>query len=500
LTQRSAQENLRQGIDAAKRGDKLAARRHLQQVLIADRNNEIAWMWMASVVDTLEERRRCLERALQINPNNDRAREALKRLGGNVPPSGRSADTDDDSRAGSYVPRDSGRRGPNPYIIGAAAVLVLVVGVIIAGVLTNRPAQTVTPTDDVDATFAVIVAVQASNTPDTRPPTETPLPGVVVTYNPEEAQPLPPTFTPTFTPTPSETPTPTPAPLPLENLNILYSDLASGASTASLFSNTAEGVGETPLDPGDYNDVAISPDGTRIAFVRTITYTLNEQDVTAPELFVAPLDTPTDITQITQLGGAAMEHPSWSPDSTELVFASNADNDFEIYRVAASGGAPRQLTVNESADTDPDWSPNGDVIAYASDQDSPTFLEIYTMDLFGNNVTRITDASGNNFSPRWSPDGSQFAFVSDRTGRGEIFLMLTNGNGQVMLTVGDGEAENLSPIWSPDARWIAFKSNRATESSTDKFQWFIMDTRGENVRPIVLTDREPQSLAFLPTR
>lgn len=499
MTQRSAQENLRQGIDAAKRGDKLAARRHLQQVLIADRNNEIAWMWMASVVDTLDERRRCLERALQINPNNERAREALKRLGGTPPPSTRAAAAAaDDDRAGSYVPRE--RRSINPYMIGAAAVLVIVIGVIVAALLTNRPAIVVPPTDDIDATFAVIVAIQPSSTRDPRPPTETPLPGVIVTYDPQIVVTLPPTFTPTFTFTPSNTPQPTPAPLPLESLDILYSDIAPGASTASLFQNTADGSGEGSIDLGDFNDLAISPDGTRFAFVRTVTYTRNDEDITAPELFVAPLNAPNEATQITQLGGLALERPSWSPDSTELVFASNADNDFEIYRVSASGGAPRQLTVNENADIDPDWSPDGTRIAYASDQDSPDFLEVYTMDIFGNEVTRITDASGNNFSPRWSPDGTRFAFVSDRTGRGEIFLMLNNGNGQQMLTVGDGNAESSSPVWSPDGRWIAFRSNRATEGSSDKFQWFIMDTRGQNVRPIVLTDREPQSLAFLPVR
>lgn len=496
MTQRSAQENLRQGIDAAKRGDKLAARRHLQQVLIADRNNEIAWMWMASVVDTLDERRRCLERALQINPNNERAREALRRLGGNVPPSTRA--TTDNAPLAGYVPREE--RGTNPYIIGAAAVLVLVIGVVIAGLVTNRPPQVVPPTDNFNATFVEIVSVQATNTPDNTPPTETPLPGVVVTYNPQAAQPLPPTFTPTFTPTPSETPTPTPAPLPLEELNILYSDIAPGASTAALFRNTAAGLGEASIDLGDFNDVAVSPDGTRIAFVRTVTYTVNEESVTAPELFVAPLDAPNEATQITQLRSNTLRQPTWSPDSTELAFASDADNDFEIYRVSAAGGAPRQLTVNESVDTDPDWSPDGTLIAYASDQDSPGFLEVYTMDLFGNDITRITDASGNNFSPRWSPDGTQFAFVSDRTGRGEIFLMLNNGNGQVMLTVGDGDAENRSPLWSPDGRWIAFQSNRPTEDTTDKFNWFVMDTRGQNVSPVVVNDREPQSLAFLPAR
>ena len=81
---------LREGIDAAKRGDKIAARRLLQQVLSVDGDNELALMWMASVVDSLNERRFFLERALSINPKNDRAREALRRLGVTEPETRRS--------------------------------------------------------------------------------------------------------------------------------------------------------------------------------------------------------------------------------------------------------------------------------------------------------------------------------------------------------------------------------------------------------------------------
>ncbi|MBE2184108.1 MAG: hypothetical protein IAE89_11825, partial [Anaerolineae bacterium] len=76
------EELLRQGVDAARSGDKLTARRLLQQVLLNDKNNITALMWMASVVDTLEDRRAYLQRVLQVDPNNERAREALRRLGG----------------------------------------------------------------------------------------------------------------------------------------------------------------------------------------------------------------------------------------------------------------------------------------------------------------------------------------------------------------------------------------------------------------------------------
>ncbi|MCI0377438.1 MAG: hypothetical protein L0215_07520 [Gemmataceae bacterium] len=109
MADQHTQERLREGVEAARRGDKLTARRLLQQVLLQDRTNEVALMWMASVMDTVAERRAYLERALQINPNNDRAREALNRLGG----ASRSG-------GGTFTTAARRRGGANPYLIAAA--------------------------------------------------------------------------------------------------------------------------------------------------------------------------------------------------------------------------------------------------------------------------------------------------------------------------------------------------------------------------------------------
>ncbi|HRL11507.1 MAG TPA: hypothetical protein PKX07_06485, partial [Aggregatilineales bacterium] len=71
------QSKLRSAIEAARAGERDRARRLLEQVLAEDDSNEVAWLWMASVVNTLPERRSSLERVLEINPENVRAQEAL---------------------------------------------------------------------------------------------------------------------------------------------------------------------------------------------------------------------------------------------------------------------------------------------------------------------------------------------------------------------------------------------------------------------------------------
>ena len=71
---------LRGGIEATKAGQKDKARRLLEQVIDADQTNETAWLWLSAVVDTREEKIRCLETALNLNPVNQDAITALEWL------------------------------------------------------------------------------------------------------------------------------------------------------------------------------------------------------------------------------------------------------------------------------------------------------------------------------------------------------------------------------------------------------------------------------------
>jgi hypothetical protein len=79
-------------ITAIRSGDKARGRTLLAQALRIDPRNEAAWLGMASVAETPERRRECLERALTINPNSQIARRALQKLS-DPPPSRAPRDT-----------------------------------------------------------------------------------------------------------------------------------------------------------------------------------------------------------------------------------------------------------------------------------------------------------------------------------------------------------------------------------------------------------------------
>ena len=164
---------LREGIDAAKRGDKLTARRLLTQVLSVDGNNELALMWMASVVESLDERRFYLERSLQLNPDNARAREALRRLGVTEPNVSRRQNT---AASSDYARGTSGGGGinlsgtSNVYLIAAAVVAFVVIAIVVAALVSSlRGATIVPPTEDVQATFASLLN-NVTQTPHPRQP------------------------------------------------------------------------------------------------------------------------------------------------------------------------------------------------------------------------------------------------------------------------------------------------------------------------------------------
>ena len=71
---------LQEAIASALSGDKQAARTLLEQVTAANPENELAWLWLASVSLTPQETMRCWRRVYKINPHQEQALVGLKRL------------------------------------------------------------------------------------------------------------------------------------------------------------------------------------------------------------------------------------------------------------------------------------------------------------------------------------------------------------------------------------------------------------------------------------
>lgn len=73
-------EDLQTAIALARSGDQLGARRLLVQIVRAEPANEVAWLWLAGVLETAAERRQALQTCLRFNPQAGQARRALEAL------------------------------------------------------------------------------------------------------------------------------------------------------------------------------------------------------------------------------------------------------------------------------------------------------------------------------------------------------------------------------------------------------------------------------------
>ena len=86
---------------------------------------------------------------------------------------------------------------------------------------------------------------------------------------------------------------------------------------------------------------------------------------------------------------AWMRYPALSPDGSLIAFSFKGD----IYTVPANGGRALQITTHPSHDTRPVWSPDGKLLAFASDRMGS--MDIYVVDKEGGAPKRLTTHSGN---------------------------------------------------------------------------------------------------------
>ncbi len=93
--------------------------------------------------------------------------------------------------------------------------------------------------------------------------------------------------------------------------------------------------------------------------------------------------------------------PALSPDGTRIAFVSNRDGNGEIYVIDADGKNLRRVTKDEGEDSNPTWSPDGEWIAFASNRDGD--LEIYVVRPDGKGLLQLTDNPTHDSEPAWSP-------------------------------------------------------------------------------------------------
>lgn len=119
---------------------------------------------------------------------------------------------------------------------------------------------------------------------------------------------------------------PAEAAFPGQNGKIVYESLDLSTWNYEIYVMNPDGTGPTPLTdtPAADRMPALSPDGERLVFQRTIIIENN------PEIYVVDADG-SDPTRLTEESPSFDSAPAFSPDGTRMAFSSNREEDDEIY-------------------------------------------------------------------------------------------------------------------------------------------------------------------------
>ena len=136
--------------------------------------------------------------------------------------------------------------------------------------------------------------------------------------------------------------------------------------------------------------------------------------------------------------------PSFSPDSSEIVFNSDRGGTPQIYKMGADGGGVQRISFGKGRYNTPVWSPRGDLIAFTRSDENRFYIGVMKKDGSGE---RLLAEGFLVEGPTWAPNGRVLAyFRQDQNGRTRIYSVdLTGYNEREIITPLDAS----DPAWSP---------------------------------------------------
>lgn len=156
----------------------------------------------------------------------------------------------------------------------------------------------------------------------------------------------------------------------------------------------------------------------------------------------------------------------FSADGRFIVFQSNRDGNWEIYRALPDGAQPFRLTNNPAVDESPSFSPDGHTIAFVRTQ-SKNMRDIYLLEIPAvENEICISRHAADDWNPVFSPKGDYLAFVSDRDNapgidvserQSDIFLFSLADSSVKKFSQGFGNKS--APCFTPDGAALLYVNN-----------------------------------------
>ncbi len=214
---------------------------------------------------------------------------------------------------------------------------------------------------------------------------------------------------------------------------------------------------------------AISPDGGMLAFVRQSSdpsaHGGDDERGNGSDIFLSDLSgsNPRRLT----FENIFIHGIAWSADGRDLIYAARrgVGSGQKLWRVAASGGSPRNVLAGGKDPAFPAVAPAGHRLAFT---ETPALDAIWRIDLTASDPAStarlLIRSDGREYAPGWSPDGTKIVNISSKTGNDEIWVGDADGNHRAPIT--HLKMWRLDrPRWSPDGRRILFgiRGNGSTD-------------------------------------
>ncbi|MHB9131839.1 MAG: TolB family protein [Armatimonadota bacterium] len=259
----------------------------------------------------------------------------------------------------------------------------------------------------------------------------------------------------------AQTPPTAPPKIPLQE-KILFAADPEGAKRKEgearqyqIFVVNPNGGGLRAITPKEKNnfDPAVSPDGTKIAFISNLPGYLS--------LYVASTDG-KEMKQLTTKEGVQLRTPAFMPDGKTLVFSMQAKSQdgvlqFDLYSIGIDGTGFTHLTSSPNDEVDPTVLPDGRIVYAANRENRTKGYEIFILGP-GDTVKQLTTNNGEH--PAINPDGSRIVYEGTYKAFRGNFVMGINGKGNHKV---NGDFNCFCPGFSVDGKKLICTSGTSAD-------------------------------------
>src|SRR5262249_2033139 len=197
---------------------------------------------------------------------------------------------------------------------------------------------------------------------------------------------------------------------------------------------------------GGWIGLSLSPNGKRVA--------VHRHDPDGGDVWIFETGQ-TEPAKFTFEAGQDNSSPVWTPDGTQIAFASHRNGKWGIYIKLADNTRNEELLMESDVPSAPmSWAPDGQTLVYWT-MSAKTQGDIWALPLKGEKKPfPILTSSADERHPQLSPDGKWIAYSSNATGRSEIYIQPFPQGTKIQVSLNGG----VFPRWGNGGKEIYFMS------------------------------------------